>query len=119
MDAFAKDLHLGNLIFGDEFSTRYERSPGNPNALSHFFKNQGISQIIIQSRLKSFSFELVVGLQPTFLKPNHYLTLFVEFGRRNWCHCETYTYRTPTKQVWSITPNFPENFISHQKLLEC
>jgi hypothetical protein len=57
---------------------------------------------------------LIDKLQPpttTFLKPNHYQTLFVEYGRSNWCHRETYTYRlgTPTKQVWSITPNFPDN----------
>jgi hypothetical protein len=85
----------------------------------HAFLKSKVFQIIIESRLKFFSFELVVGLQPTFLKPNHYLTLFVEYGRSNWCHRETYTYRAPTKQVWSIMPNFPENLVSHRKLLEC
>jgi hypothetical protein len=36
---------LGSLIFGDEFSTRYGQPPGEPNALSSFFKKKDISQI--------------------------------------------------------------------------
>ena len=73
------------------------------------------SKVFLQNRhaiILNFLIFSIDKLQPpttTFLKPNHYQTLFVEYGRSNWCHRETYTYRTPAKQVWSITPNFPDN----------
>ena len=53
----------------------------------------------------------MIGLldEPTFLREGEYANLFVPYGPTIWRQRHTYTYRIPTKQVWSITPCFPEN----------
>ena len=40
-DAFEKDLHLGDLIFGQSAWAVYGRLPGKLNALSRMFMNEG------------------------------------------------------------------------------
>ncbi|KIM36355.1 hypothetical protein M413DRAFT_14026 [Hebeloma cylindrosporum] len=76
----SKDIHLGELIFGHEEWVRYGMKPGKPNALAKMFAHE-----------------------------ERYPNLFDPYDKTTWRHRTTYTHRIPTKQVWSITPCFPEN----------
>lgn len=111
--ALESDLPLGELIFGPTNWVFLGGKPGIEDPLTQYFGKHGMRFFFIHSVVYCSISLLDLLHSNTFLRPDHYTSLFPPPEPKQIRSSRTtFTFKTPTKQLWSITQCFPSNSLA-------